>query len=730
MAAWDSAQGLRGEVREVQGAKVTLEDARKELERLSGEHDRHKENVTKATTRFETAKADREKAEETFKNLAPVWTRATELDAQIVTARGEHETAAKTLADLRKAEGKARAAHDGLLRQKSTLQGAIETRRKTLEGTPGHQALLSHWGVIEERVEARIEQASRKAGSEIEMNRLADGISADREHRKKIDTDIKSAEHGITAACKVQAEIKEERDPLQKAVPSARLERLGQAQVDMHALRQAGEAVRNADEALAGCRCRLETARKARTGHEDDANAAKARGEEAARLIETLRMPAEAATAAASREAEHLRQHLVDGEPCPVCQSTIHPVMEDGEIARLAEELRTGLTEAQKDRDAAQLALNKATTAIAAADEIIAAETTNKPRLAAQVESCIEAFGQALEPLKGSPISDDLPEDPRAPEDRYKALLAKLAGWRAQLEHDRDRLAELDRIHRDAGDAIERASAEIVTFDGQKREIDDRISTTEKEISSLEQTAKSAGDGVAAIDRRLMPILEPTSERPDLFGKDGTERLDQLRQRVTALNETNARIIEDRETLTGLGTKIAQSEITLAGAQTARESAEKVDKARSGALEKLQDERKGLLGGGETGAHRTRHNDWRKAAQDEFDKAQGNLGTQNSILASLASALKAAHDTETKAEKRVVDAETALETVCRAAGLNYEKVLELYATGEETVMSCRDRLKAADTEKANADGARKERQDEYETLKKKGIIYESDQRWL
>jgi exonuclease SbcC len=128
-----------------------------------------------------------------------------------------------------------------------------------------------------------------------------------------------------------------------------------------------------------------------------------------------------------------------------------------------------------------------------------------------------------------------------------------------------------------------------------------------------------------------------------------------------------------------------------------------------------------LLGGEATGAHRTRHNDARTAAQKTFDSAQETLTKSSSSEAALGSALEAAARAQTRATDRVTAARTALIAACEAVGIEEAALFALHAAEPATVEARRRSLKEADTELAAAKGAAQERDQECTALKAAGL---------
>lgn len=721
LGAWQKARALRAEVQEVTSANAAKGEAAAALEQCAQEQFEKEGEAAAAKTRFDLAEAKHDRAEATFKAFGPVWDHAAALDRQITDAKQECESADR---DLQRREAQKQDIKDALnklLKTQGDVKDSITGNQNMLENTKGYKTLLANQGMIEERLGARIKHAVQFAQSGDAREKLVLSIEARQIRRDALQAEMTAASARISDAESAQQEIAEERQALTIAAPSVQLEQGKQTLLDLRALRQASEAVRASENALALSNNSVMRNHRLRTENETKGATANRKKAEAERLIDELRQPAEAANAAASDEANHLRQHLIDGAPCPVCQSTRHPVMDNSDIAKLAADLRNSLEHAQKEQaEMANRAL-EAASAIKNADGVIAKETALQPELSAKIEAAETAFRTALHPLATSAISETLPTSPRAAKSDFEALESRLISENSQFGADVDRLKSLNRLHQQAQTQIEAGTGQIKRCEAESREISSAISAREKEIATLVHRCEAAEVEIASIDQKLAPLLAETALRASQFDQEADRRLLALREVMENLNKTVQNQSDAQDELGALEKQVASAATALSNAKNNLDTAAKLAKSRHETRAAFEKSRGELLGGEATKPHRTRHNEARTAAQNALKEARTALSAMERTLAALESAHKSAQTANKIAIARADAAKAALGAACQDAGSKEARVLDLLAVENAVVQARQKTLEAADTEKTKAEGACKERETEYENLLAKGL---------
>lgn len=718
---WEGARGLRGEVKEREAAIKALADAVTSRDGLISRHAQQDSVVKAAEVAVRTAKAIHDAAEDIFKKFGPDWTRATTLDGNIRTAEEELQAAETKRAAAAEQAGQADRVSQALDSDKKGLNAAIAQENAILDAVTGHETLLTNWAMLEGRLQDRIAAATSMAAWSVERAGLRDSIASDVTTKATALDAIKAADVTISAARESQDQVSGEREALKAAAPAARLARLSQAATDLRSLQGADRDVKDAQSAISASDKKIAAARAQETEAVAAKAAATAEVEAVRQRVEALRRPVASAAAAVSAEAAHLRQHLQDGEPCPVCQSRSHPVLQDSALARLATELRAQLETEENAYVAAMDAVRNAERISGEALRIMTEETASRPEFDRRLTKAVAAFIEARRLLVGTPIEEGLPDEPGIDEVVYQQLSTTIAEWRKKLEADRDRLEEIDKLHDAATKVIEAQGREVARFEAQIRDLDERMSGSGSSIETLSANIETTRTAVEQIDTRVGPILASLGRDVEEFGAGAEDLLEALRMVASDLIEAQRRLADNKARLANLEPAIARAAAGLAIAMRAEEDTKSQRDARSFALHALCDERAALLGGEPTEAHRTRHNEARKDALLELQEAEAAANREAVVFAGVESALAAARQAVEAAETRVQLAEEGLSVACAVAGLSLDRVIALHGATDSEVAVRRRKIQGAHTERMEAHGALKELEAALKSIEESGL---------
>jgi exonuclease SbcC len=634
------------------------------------------------------AQAAHDAAEAGFKDYAPLWDRAADLDSQIRQAgvlTAQAEAAAKTAGDT---ATEAAARHAALAAQEAQARTAADTATTDLARLAAALPLADRWDEAQRALRARdaagaerttaearaAEQEQAAAEVETALEGLDDEDSADRENRERILSDLQ----GLTAA----------RDTLDTTRPQARLAAVTQLADRLGELDRAAEAWGDAvagQDAAAGLVAEAET-RAAAAGAEGDAFRSAAAMAEA--QVAALSAPAERAGLAVSDMARHLRQSLAAGEPCPVCGATDHPAA-DAALAAIAASLRADLDTARETARTAQAGALAAGLTAARATAARDAALREAETAAAQARTALDRWTKALpaaRALDGCPLLPDRPE-------RLPKALDQVAALRNAAADDLDRLDGLRR----------QISALDGDRDGLTRRIDargaDRNGLTER-LADHRRQALLARGSVAEQDRRLAeaaailsPLLDPLDPAADPAAL------------VAAVADARSRAATAAALLADLAPRLATAAESDRQAAVQAANLANLARTRQDEAAMLQSDRAGLLGGEATESHRTRINAQRLAAQTAAVAARDADAEARRALAEVLGRVAAARTEAETAVAALAGADARLTADCRDAGLDPAALAPLLSTPRGEIDAQRLRLRALDNALTAAEAA-------------------------
>ncbi|WP_050528358.1 AAA family ATPase [Pseudorhodobacter aquimaris] len=557
-----------------------------------------------AATRAQQAQAEREQE---FKTFGPLWTRAAQLDTQILSARqeaanasdtaktatSEAATARQNAVDLLSAHAKAGQSQQEASNLLATL-GAIaplaDQRDQLIRDLSARDTADKAHADATARARALAQKATVLA-AEISQCDAAD--NKDRDQRDSLTTQIAKQASQIAT--------------IEASAPQERVETCSSLIAALTALDAAQQ------NHLAG-QNRIDRAQTAHAKATSDAEAA-ALARAAALEAETradatlqaLAAPMERADLAVTEVARQMRLRLEAGTPCPVCGATDHPTASDAAIASLAAQLRS-------DQDVARVNAKAARDSVKEADTNATLARVQREQAETEIATGIKdlhraatAWQQAFDQATATEICPPLPATPQAPTPSVAVAIAQGETMRLAAREETRSLSALRKSHSETMQQRDALTLAMEQRTQAKAALREDIGKTAQEQALADQTASHQRQRKEALDATLLPLLERLAESASAL-----DDIAGLQQRIEEKLDT---FTTAREALTAADTRLAELTPRLATAQSRAEQAtDRADQAaqmatsRRNALCDLTEQRARLLGGEPTETHRTRIN--------------------------------------------------------------------------------------------------------------------------
>ncbi|MFK8001458.1 MAG: AAA family ATPase [Polyangiales bacterium] len=587
---------------QVEVAQGTVRERERHLVVLRQKSDAHLERRRSFDAQASPFEAEQEQATSLDAAISAAKDTVARCDDERSKARTERDTLKATQSGRRKAMARLEAeeALDTAWLNERTYR-ARGLVAMTLEKVQTHAGLSAE--VLTNEAE---EDGTRRALVSLRAEALALGEEVTRAKQAwtAADTAMRAGEAGVVA-------------PRQ-----ARLERLQEAFQARGALTRAAETRRDAERELAT------RAKAAEDAHRQQEAIRSESGLSAAALkkaqAEFAQRTAAFEEAERARVAQHLAEHLIDGEACPVCGSPEHPstpeIVESEEAtslreakehaATLAHSLSQSHADIRERKGAADTQARLSVERQAAAQAVCEEGKASEAVLA-------EAYRRALLATDGTLPADSVPGLVHAtkslalqPSDaldealkRAKAELADALAASAQAQANNARRDRAYAVREAAERALERVAERIKAADGRLRTLQKRLSEVRATQEALERELDELA-GPSWRDAGFVDTLE--SDRVKLPSL--RENFDERRMRLVQLHARASDASEREQELVALAAM--------------REKA--ADDARS-ALDELQTSRTKLLGGLSVAAARAK-----RALQD--NELRENANTHQSLV--------------------------------------------------------------------------------------------------
>jgi DNA repair protein SbcC/Rad50 len=695
------AFALRAELEAAAATGEKRADAEKALADAVEAERKAVEGRDQAVTASHAAKAERDEKRAAYDAIGPELDKAQRLDALIETARID-------LAD-RKSLLERNLAEKEVLRQtvmdaEALLGSACDQREKDARWLAEHQAL--------EALSVRMEDVARDLSERLMLER---DITSTTEKAADLTRAVKAAEAArLDMATEVAALQNRERALDERTAVCRRIVDA----IDVSAIELKRDKLTTTLAALMEAQDAVEDTGKARaeivTAEEEAANQTtlirqacdaiaqvdrelptdRARLEEARRSLGL-------SEAAGSEAAEHLRLTLEDGQPCPVCGATEHPVTEVDRLLKervSADRKRVAALEAKVS--ASQAARTRAETQITAAQDALQRISrrklgyegdlqTARERWRASVATALSVCGEigvAVPAFAG----DAAAADAAAPIEPLRATLDELLGdVKDTIKRASDAEAEARRL------AAERETVRtgLTTTREDIQKLRDQEQAKASEATTLAATVRGLEQHLVAVCTRLDTVLVPVF--PDWRGEvssTGTAFVEVCRGLVTQWAECRTRFEAAGTEVVHLEAELEGKRATLTAAEAAIGEAERHHGAKQDELDKLVAARVNVIGGQPVGEVRTAYRERAETAETAWNQAEVARSTAEQVAAAMSSHAASARHACDVAQADHASAEQFLAEKLRGCEITREEAESAIARGETWIATEQARL--------------------------------------
>ncbi|MFG6082851.1 AAA family ATPase [Paracoccus litorisediminis] len=695
LAGLEKAEPLRG-AWQVLGMRVkACEVAQQRMSEAGAAAEAQKAGLESATTFATAADAQFLLREGEVRALEPKWLEAARTDEQVDAAQLHLRSETEKAGGAQKSRAEAAGSFNAIVQEIEKLELAQAEIEQNREKHAGIGIMAGEWGRLDTLLSRHgvtrnsiLTAGARKEAARLRHARADAARAAEILKRESLDGRIGQfrIEHATLTARIADTGPTD---------PEARRDRIVD---DIAALGELARLVRDIGSATQGIAQENEALTKAdaaRQEAEDKGNALVAEIEGARKSLALLEAPAARAEAALSSSAAHLRAHLQDGAPCPVCQSTTHPVQGNAEMKAMADELRLALETGrarilglERDAESRRVAYSEA----AAGARRSKAEIARRQLL---LDEALASYASRVERFTSLPI------DAAQSAQHISDLLAtsmiekgQLDATIAVLRKDRVEAERLQKLAQDLGAERETAIAGIAMHDLE-------CAAAQSELSHAGEAESSGCAELEKLDAEILPIVQPIGMKAESLARDGlAAKLGKLKDWWA---ELQAKEQAGRNRLSELNPRMAAARETLRAADERHLEANRSASTAEERLVELQRTRAGMLGGEATETHRAvwqaRLDDDRKQAE----QAGRDLALMREAQAKASERLSGAREEMEAAGKALASAEAELNSGLGSAGISREVMSE--AMKEDPGFAARLREKIASADRA-LEGAR------------------------
>ncbi len=650
------------------------------------------EGRDQAVTASQAAKAERAMKRAAYDGIGPELDKAQRLDAVI-------ETAKTNLADrkslLERSISEKDAAHKAVTDAEAALISARDQREND-----------SRWLAANKSVESLSVRMADVANDLAERLRLESGIASNTEQVEQLAREVKAAETSrlqkepeVATLQNLELELNERIATLRKVADAidmlaveAKRDTITAIQV---ALEDAQDTAEDAAKAHAGIATADEEAARQdiliRQACDVMAQVDAELPTDTARLDEARRS-LDLSEAAGSKAAEQLRLKLEDGQPCPVCGATEHPVTDVDRLLkdRLSVDRRR-LADLEAKISASRQDHARAEAQIAAAKDALQGIARRKAGHEGELQTAGERWRASISVVLNSCgqigvvvptfATDAAAAEAAATIDPFREVLDTLLG---EAKETLKRASDREKIRVDLRTASE---------DLQK--LKDQEHTKARESATLAATLRGMEQNLAAVCSRLDTALAPVlADWRGEVANIGADFAEVCRGLVETWRECQKRVEMAGAEISRLEADLEGKRATLKASEAAVGEAEKQRRTKQGELDKLAAERVNVIGGRPVGEVRTEYRERSEAAETAWNEAEVTRFKAEQLAAAMSSDAVGARKACDAARSESESAERLLAERLEACEITREQARSAIAKGEAWIAAEQARLDA------------------------------------
>ncbi|HWF61288.1 MAG TPA: AAA family ATPase [Nitrospira sp.] len=665
LAMAKKAFALRAEIETAAATGRRLADARKAFVDAQEGERKALEERDKTVLASNAAKDERDKERAAYDAIGPELDKAQRLDALIESAKVD----LADLADLLEKSSKGKdAAHDAVTEAERTLKATQDQREndgRWLEDHKSVEALSVRMKDVERDLSERLVLTTDITSTGSMIQQLALDVEVAKTSRREKESVVAAFQEQDRKLDEQIATLRQIAGTIDASAVEARRDKLMRVQVALDNAQHTSEDARKVQRAIitahdeaAKQETLIHRASGVMTQIDAELPTDLARMEEARRSLDL-------SEAAGTEAAEHLRLKLEEGQPCPVCGATEHPVADVDRLLKarvLADHSRVAELEAKVS--SAQANRIRAETQIAAAKDVLEGVLQRRLTQEKELQVAFDKWQASVASVStycgeiGVPIptfsEDAIGAESVAVINSVRGTVEKLlSDARETIKRASDAEAQIQTVSDDRENVRDRlltANADIVKLTDEEH---DKVSKARMLQATLQGTKQNLASLYSRLDTALAPVFPDWQNQITSTGEPFIEICSNL---VNDWHECRRRHEMTAADISRLEADLEGKRATLKGLETAIEETHKRHADKKDEINGHNSERILVIKGRPVGEVRTEYRKRWEATEKLWNEAEHKKSMAEQIAAGMSSNALAARKI---AEAARIDHESA-----------------------------------------------------------------------